>query len=117
MNAQILSTIDHKITADVSPLMIKLDLAELGDSHQRKVNFWSIVQESVNLYGVDAHTTCEAIYKFMTEFSKTQTNNKYLTSEAGNNAYWDSVIVGCDVTALMAETVYLLYAFGIDNAK
>lgn len=117
MTATILSTEEHMLNNFVSPLMIKLDLAELGDSRQRKVNFWNVVQEAKNLYQVDASTACESIFNFMTEFSKTQTNNKYRTSEMYNSAYWDSVIDGCDITALMAETVHTMSTLGIDSVN
>jgi hypothetical protein len=117
MSAQILSTVDHTVTHNISPLMIKLDLAELGDPHQRKVNFWNIIQETKNLYGRDTGFVCESVYNFMTKFVKTQTNNKYVTSEMGNKAYWDNVIAGCNVTALMSETIHTLYTLSIDSDK
>jgi predicted metal-dependent HD superfamily phosphohydrolase len=111
INAQILSTVDHKITSDVRSTMIKLDIAELADPVRRRENFWAILQESINLYGTDVVTVCNGTYQFMDSFYQTMYANKLLLSEVDDQDFWDGVCEGCETVGLMASTIIDLYGF------
>lgn len=119
MNAQILSTINHTVTDDVSPLMLQLDLAELADPVRRRVNFWDLLQEATNLYDVDIPTACAGTAEFIKTMHTVQYNNSLHHTQAAHGEFWTDVCQGCEVVYDMAHSVCELYAEGgvvsIDN--
>jgi hypothetical protein len=108
----ILSTISHNVSTAKNSLMIKLDLAELGDPELCKVNFWDIQEEGIALSSGELDRTDVATntIKFMTHFKIILQDNAALEYDddkfdGDGNQFWTAVINGADTTILMAETM------------
>lgn len=106
-NKMILTTAGHKVIPEVSPLMLKLDLAELGDDNRREENFWNILQESRNLYDIDTPTAAQGTLTFMRPFLVTMYENR--SSDVDDTDYWNEIIRGVEETLTMATTIVNLY--------
>jgi hypothetical protein len=116
INAQILSTAEHKVTSNVCSTMIKLDLAELGDPVRRRENFWAILQESINLYGMDAVTACNGTVQFMDKLALTMKANRAQPSEMLHRSFWNDILEGCATVSLMGSTICDFYDFNLDTS-
>ena len=108
----ILSTITHSVSSTKNSLMIKLDLAELGDPDRCKENFWAIQKEGLALAGgeLDRVDIAANTIKFMTHFKTIVQDNTAIEYDdskfvGDGNSYWESVMAGINTTILMAETV------------
>lgn len=107
VSALIHSTINHVIDLKDDNLMIKLDLAELGDPVKAKENFWNILEESQALYNIDIATAAKGTVDFMSKFAIVVDNNwaKDFDNDQGGDNYWEDVSDGVKMTKLMAETI------------
>lgn len=113
----IMSTETHEIVPGINPIMIKLDLAELGDPGQATINFWNIIEESQALYGIGLRQAAEGSERFMTNFLKTVQKNHVLALQADpydpthrqfhydGDAYWSKIVRGVNYVLTMSITV------------
>jgi predicted metal-dependent HD superfamily phosphohydrolase len=97
------STIDHVIDTEDDNLMIKLDLAELGDPVQAKENFWNILEESKALYGINIAVAAQGTVDFMSKFAIVVQSN--LINDLEDEDYWTDVTAGVRMSKLRAATI------------
>lgn len=125
--AYIRSTITHQITSAPETLkdcrknlLIKLDLAELGDQATSSRNFWNILEENKRLYGVNTLVAAQGSLDFLEQFRVTIAENQitdFWSSSFVNDGerYWKDVLEGVDRSILMAQTIVTLYQKGLNN--
>lgn len=117
VTSMILNTMSHNVMPEVNSLMLKLDLAELGDSLRMKENFWSILQESQNLYEIGVSDAAKGTLDFMAVFAivMDKNHNDDFHSEqfiGDGDEYWTKVCDGVKITSIMASTIIELFAQG-----
>jgi hypothetical protein len=97
----IVSTINHKNTRN-DESMILLDLADLGNDQQCQINHGLIIQESMNLYGIDDVSCAHGGSTFMHGLVRTARDNKKLSD---NPDFWDKIIAGINQTIHLNEGI------------
>lgn len=108
----IMTTKDHTVSPGISSLMIKLDLAELGDPERRRINFWDILRESQELYEINELTASLNTLKFMSTFRTTIENNLDMDKnsrlfDGDGIQFWENILDGITESAQMANEVFL----------
>lgn len=116
----IMTTEKHKCDEEINFLMIKLDLADLGDPVQCRINFWDILRESCNLYEITPYQAAQGTIDFMTGFAATIDDNlriDYHSSDFIDDGaiYWKRVREGVQDTLNMAYTVLEFQENGFDK--
>lgn len=113
----ILATVTHTLPPTTAGIMIKLDLADLAEPARARENFWSLLQESINLYKISPAKAAQGTLDFMSKFAIIVEHNR----TAGHwdrdfigdgDQYWDDVSKGIKMNQHMADTVVQLYERG-----
>jgi len=99
--ALIMDTVTHENVRN-DERMILLDLADLGDPHQTKVNHGLIMDESVSLYNVDIAECARGGITYMSNLINTSKVNQ---SVSENTDYWDKIINGINQTIHLNEGI------------
>lgn len=110
VNKMIINTVSHKYIEDVNPWMIRLDVAELADPDMRYDNFWSLLEEARELYGIDNAAAAAGTESFMKSFRATMAENSVNDYEFMSE--WGQVAEGCTDVITMARVVQDIYARG-----
>lgn len=103
----IINTIEHVFTPQVNPWMIRLDTVELADPDMRYDNFWSLMAEARDLYGIDNSTAAQNTIAFMEEFRKTLALNSRRDQDFSNE--WSDAAEGCNDVITMAKVITDVY--------
>jgi predicted metal-dependent HD superfamily phosphohydrolase len=103
----ILDTIDHKIgknSSKTSKAIIRADLHGLADGETTFVNYYKIMNESMQIYNIDKKTFAQNNIKFMIELrDRISKNNLIIDTEYTD--FWKQVICGIDDTISMSNII------------
>jgi len=105
-NEMILNTINHKYIPQIDPWLIRLDTTDLSYTQQRYENFWLIVDEAKELYGIDFIQAAKNTIDFMEEFYKVAEYNIERDLQYG---VWRDIRSGCEDVSYIAQAVLETY--------
>jgi predicted metal-dependent HD superfamily phosphohydrolase len=103
----IVNTIEHVYTPQVNPWMIRLDTVELSDPDLRYENFWSLMAEARELYGIDNPTAAQGTIDFMEHFRETLLINA--ERDFDFVLEWSQAAEGCTDVITMAKVTTDIY--------
>lgn len=103
----IINTITHEYVEEINPWMIRLDTVELSDPDMRYDNFWSLMAEARDLYGIDNPTAALGTIEFMNQFRSTLAANATKDKEFADE--WQAAAEGCDDVLTMANVTVDIY--------
>lgn len=92
----IMATVDHSIKdrSEIARWMIRADLHQLADPALTIRNYYKILNESVDLYGIDTVTFAKNNFTFMKSLQDTVLTNYNLD----NDEFWLKVLQGIKLT-------------------
>lgn len=102
----ILDTIDHTIksnSSDLSRAIIRADLHALADGENTFLNYHKIMNESIQLYGIDRKTFAKNNIEFMRGLRERCARNMVTDSE--HSVFWTMVGLGIDETIAMSKMI------------
>jgi predicted metal-dependent HD superfamily phosphohydrolase len=105
----IMTTAGHGICTHVHNLLLKLDLAELGDRDLCRKNFWDLNKESQELYGITSAEAAQGTLDFMSKFHNTVREN-LLQDGTGASFENDGVMYWCGVLDGVMQTITIARA-------
>lgn len=112
--AMIVNTIGHTYVPDVNPWMIRLDTIELADPDMRYENFWLLLGEARDLYGVDNTMAAQGTIDFLSaHLAPSLASNTVKDLEFSDG--WQAALEGCNDTMHMARVIVDLYRRGRDD--
>jgi predicted metal-dependent HD superfamily phosphohydrolase len=95
----ILATIDHNVSENNFSAIIRADLHAFTNSKKVIANRQKILQECINLYGVDEHKFCISNNTFLKRLRETQEHNMHSDSTYAN--FYEQVINGIEQTIML----------------
>lgn len=102
----IMDTIDHNIkhgSDELSRAIIRADLHALADGEQTFLNYHKIMNESIQLYGIDRKTFAKNNIEFMIGLRERCARNMVTDSE--HSVFWTMVGLGIDETIAMSKMI------------
>lgn len=103
VNEMVLATIEHRVTTPNVSAIIRADLHQLTVPEMVVINYYEILQESVNLYGISQDVFAFNNRKFLSGLNLRMANN--LVTDSDHCDFYDGVRHGLRTSIMFSKII------------